>query len=58
MPKSNVAYWQPKIARNVRRDAENLRKLADFGWEVATVWECEINRDPDGLLERLTSFLG
>ena len=57
MPKSNVAYWQPKIARNIRRDAENLRKLADSGWEAATVWECEINSDPGGLLQRLTRFL-
>lgn len=41
-PKSNAAYWQAKIARNRERDALNETRLADGGWRVLTVWECEM----------------
>lgn len=29
----------------------------ELGWHVFTAWECEINNDPDVLLERLLIFL-
>ena len=58
IPRTNSSYWRPKIARNVERDAENLRKLAELGWKTLTVWECEIEDDPSGLGERVTRFLG
>lgn len=56
IPKSNKDYWVDKIARNRVRDAKHLDELATRGWEVFTVWECEI-KDPT-LPERLTKFLG
>jgi DNA mismatch endonuclease (patch repair protein) len=56
MPKSNLDYWQPKIARNKERDAEHLRRLADLGWKALIVWECE-TKDPDRLRRRLIDFL-
>ena len=55
-PKSNVAYWRAKIARNRERDGEHLRALEGDGWSVLVVWECELKGDK--LLERLMHFLG
>src|SRR5258708_32237927 len=40
-PKSNAAYWHPKLARNKERDAERLTALKKMGWRVLTIWECE-----------------
>ena len=41
-PKSNQAYWIPKIRKNVARDKKNLRELKKLGWKVITIWECEL----------------
>jgi DNA mismatch endonuclease (patch repair protein) len=43
-PASNVAYWLPKLARNVARDRANARKLRALGWRVLTVWECQTTK--------------
>jgi DNA mismatch endonuclease (patch repair protein) len=55
-PKSNLAYWLPKLARNKERDAATLSALAAQGWSVLVVWECEI-RDRQQLEKRLNDFL-
>ncbi len=41
LPKSNQIYWQPKLLRNVARDAENIAELKADNWKVLVVWECE-----------------
>lgn len=41
-PGSNRSYWGPKIEGNRKRDAANVLALKIQGWEVLTVWECEI----------------
>jgi DNA mismatch endonuclease, patch repair protein len=56
-PKSNSDYWNPKLARNVERDAENIRKLRAAGWKVLVVWECDAIKRGDGVAERLSKFL-
>lgn len=47
-PKSNQEYWREKLDRNKKRDAENIRKLENMGWNVITVWECELKKDKLG----------
>lgn len=56
-PKTNVNYWQPKIARTRARDANHLRELVKLGWKAITVWECEME-DLGRLSRRLAHFLG
>jgi DNA mismatch endonuclease (patch repair protein) len=56
-PKSNSAFWEQKLARNRARDAENAEGLRRAGWDVITVWQCEI-KDRTALEERLRDFLG
>lgn len=41
-PKTNQQYWVPKLLRNQERDKANCEKLQELGWQVVTVWECEI----------------
>ena len=40
-PRVNRSYWEPKLARNVRRDAETNEALAAAGWITVRVWEHE-----------------
>jgi len=47
LPKSNLAYWQPKLEGNVRRDAEKDSALRALGWRLLVVWECELKTDED-----------
>lgn len=44
-PKSNADFWNEKISGNIRRDNENIRKLSQLGWNVITLWECELKTD-------------
>ncbi|MCY3673223.1 MAG: very short patch repair endonuclease [Alphaproteobacteria bacterium] len=41
-PKTRSEFWRNKINSNVARDGRNLSALADYGWRVATIWECAI----------------
>lgn len=56
-PKSNVEFWQRKLAGNAKRDTENQARLAELGWRIIVIWECEI-RDRAILRERLARLLG
>lgn len=44
MPKSNTDYWSKKIAYNVERDRFVSTKLEELGWNVITIWECELKK--------------
>lgn len=55
-PRSNNEYWTPKLARNVERDRDAERELRARGWDVLTLWECEVAKDA-GLAGRLQEFL-
>ncbi len=55
-PKSNLAYWGPKLARNSERDAKCRASLEAEGWRVLVTWECE-TRDRAMLAEKLEAFL-
>ena len=55
-PATNVEFWNEKISGNIKRDNENLVKLAGLGWKTLVVWECE-TKNTDQLVEKLTIFL-
>ena len=53
-PSSNQEYWKPKILRNVERGKNNCRELSSMGWNVITIWECELKKkDFEGTMERV-----
>src|SRR5690554_1671604 len=43
--KSNLAFWIPKIERNMQRDIEVNQQLQDMGYTVFRFWEKEIKND-------------
>ena len=56
IPKANRDYWVGKLERNRARDERNLALLAQDGWGVMTVWECELG-DMAAVADGLTAFL-
>lgn len=58
-PKSNTQFWQEKILTNRRRDQLHTLQLEADGWNVLTVWECEIvhQRDLTPLLDHLSESM-
>jgi DNA mismatch endonuclease, patch repair protein len=55
-PRSNEAYWLPKLARNKVRDIRNKRALRRLGWNYLIIWECEIG-NATALEKRIVKFL-
>lgn len=56
VPKANREYWLAKVARNKARDDRNETALAEAGWRVETIWECQM-KDEAALVERLRTIL-
>lgn len=56
VPKSNTAYWSPKLTRNVERDKGHRQALRKQGWRVLVVWDCE-TKALQALEKRLQAFL-
>lgn len=56
-PRTNVDYWLPKLQRNVERDKRNADALADLGYKVITLWECEIEQDLPACVRRVQTVL-
>ena len=54
-PKTNVEFWETKIARNRHRDEVTNAHLEALGWYVITVWECEL-RNSSQLDDRLNAL--
>lgn len=45
IPKSNVDFWKNKLYGNKERDKRNQNILEEMGWNVITVWECQLKKD-------------
>lgn len=41
-PKNNAEFWKEKITGNIQRDKHNHQLLADQGWRVIEIWECQL----------------
>ncbi len=58
LPQSNVEYWENKIAGNVERDLRDANRIADMGWKVIVIWECELERKTrDEVLNRVATLI-
>lgn len=47
--------WSPKLQGNKERDARHAANLRALGWDILTIWECEIG-EPN-LARRIREFL-
>jgi DNA mismatch endonuclease (patch repair protein) len=57
IPKTKKEYWQTKLLRNQERDARHIRELRKQGWKVMRLWECEIEKKPDWIKNKLYKSL-
>ena len=58
MPADNRAYWERKVARNVRRDRRSRRQLSAAGWHYCTIWECNLTTGISRLLAKINALRG
>ena len=54
-PKTNIEFWETKIARNRHRDEVTTAHLEALGWTAITIWECEL-RNSSQLDDRLDAL--
>lgn len=58
VPKTRAKFWRDKLAGNVARDVRHRQGLQDLGWDVLTVWECNVRKgDIDRLAREISAFL-
>ncbi len=60
VPKTNVEFWARKIETNKKRDELVTEELRKEGWNVITVWECQLGKGGlentlSGLFDRIIS---
>ena len=53
IPKSNTDFWIDKLNRNVEKDQKNRQQLEDAGWKVIIIWECEIEKDINEVIQNI-----
>lgn len=41
-PKTRTEWWTMKIEKNKQRDKRNSKLLKSMGWEIITIFECEL----------------
>ena len=53
-PKNNAEFWKEKSTGNIQRDKHNHQLLANQGWRVIEIWECQLKRSVvDNTLQNL-----
>ncbi len=55
-PATNSVFWRDKREKTRKRDIRNRRALRKAGWEVFTLWECNI-MSPQNLVAKLSKLL-
>jgi DNA mismatch endonuclease, patch repair protein len=57
-PKSNQAYWLPKIKKNKEKDDIAFQQLEKMSWKVIVIWECTLKTaERSRTLEKLSEYL-
>ncbi len=56
-PKTRIEYWLPKFDRNVENDNIHREQLESAGWNVITLWECDIKNRFEETMNQVVSQL-
>lgn len=56
-PKSNLEYWDPKIAGNAARDNDVNNYYMQNKWNILRIWEHEIKNDFDNAVDKILKFI-
>ena len=52
-PSTHVEFWQKKFAENIARDQRTEAELRRLGWRVIVIWDCEIPKRLNSILQYL-----
>jgi len=55
-PTTNEKFWNEKLNKNIERDKITVKNLNQLGWDVLTVWTCEVKNN-ETLINKLLSFI-
>ncbi len=56
-PKTNVEYWEKKIAGNKKRDRKVNRELKKEGWTVVRIWEYDVKHNVNRCINKILNAL-
>lgn len=42
IPQTRPEYWKAKIQKNINRDQTHHANLKNAGWNIMTIWECQL----------------
>ena len=54
---SRKEYWEKKIERTRQRDIIHEKELLAAGWQVVTIWECQIKNSFEEVIMNLIPYL-
>lgn len=53
IPKTRTEFWMEKLEKNVANDRKHISLLKESGWNVVTLWECELEKDFENRMEQV-----
>lgn len=56
-PSTRPDFWISKFEGTIERDRRAAEALKKAGWKVLTIWECELEKDPQRVLRDIASQL-
>lgn len=57
IPSSNTKFWKEKLEKNISKDERVTQELITKGWKVLTVWECDIEKKIERVLQEIEGVL-
>lgn len=57
LPKTHTDFWQAKFQKNMERDARKVAELKAAGWQVITIWECQVKKELGASVKRVLDVL-
>ena len=56
IPKTRTEWWTEKIRKNKERDQQEHEALRKTGWNIITVWECQLKPRKESRLWKVSCF--
>jgi DNA mismatch endonuclease (patch repair protein) len=53
LPKNREKWWKDKIEKNKDRDMKVINEIYKIGWNIITIWECELKENREKTLTDL-----
>lgn len=57
VPSSNTEFWLEKFERTVTNDKKNKKLLETQGWQVITLWECQLKKQFEVTMQELEEMI-